>query len=195
MNNTIKKKALTLIEISIAMTVMAILIVSTVSLMKPNDIKEEALKKTGAAVYTQISKGTDNLAYRYSSKVRLKSLYTADKSSKFEITDNGATDKLLALYANVMDFNTRNPTSMTYSDYTPYSESSENYLLKNGTFFAVKLYGNCTTETTTTNPLYEDVMIESDTCGAIFYDVNADKAPNELGIDRYIIALDKDGVR
>lgn len=184
-----KQKAYTLAEASIVLLLGGVLAFFVIKSLNAGKIKEDVYYKAGKLVYSQLSVATLDLSRRYSKQSDLSKLYTADKSSVFDLTDEDATSKLVELYKKTLK-RSRSSASSTYSGY------SGNLKLKNGAFFALKLYGNCSTTTTTYNPSYgTEAMNEYDTCGAIFYDVNDSDFPNVLGIDRYIIAIDKDGLR
>ncbi len=184
-----KQKAYTLAEATIVLLIGGVLAFFVIKSLNAGKIKEDAYLKAGKLVYSQLSVATLDMSRKYSKYANLTGLSTVNKSAVFEITDKDATDKLLALYKTSLK-RSRKAASSTYSGY------SGNFKLKNGTFFALKLYGNCSTTTTTYNPSYgSEAMYEYETCGAIFYDVNDNELPNTLGIDRYIIAFDKQGLR
>ncbi len=183
-----KKSALTLTEVMIVMIIIPLVVVASMMALRPKDIKKDAMLKASKMFYADLVVVTNDVARRYSNNANLSGLYTKDKTSRFEITDSDATDKLLELYAVSLRRSRENST-MTYEDY------SGHYKVKNGAYFALKTYGDCTTTTTTYNPMYEEAMYEYDTCGAIVYDINDEEEPNELGVDRYIIGFDKNGLR
>ena len=183
-----KKPALTLTEVMIVMIIIPLIVVASMMALRPKDIKKDAMLKASKMFYADLVVVTNDIARRYSNNANLSGLYTKDKTSRFEITDSDATNKLLELYAGTLR-RTREASSMTYEDY------SGHYKVKNGAYFALKTYGDCTTTTTTYNPMYEEAMYEYDTCGAIVYDINDKEEPNELGVDRYIIGFDKNGLR
>ncbi len=184
-----KQKAFTLAEASVVLIVGGVLASFILKTLNTGKIKEDAYLKAGKLVYSQLSVATLDLSRKYSKQSDMSKLYTVDKSSVFELTDDGAADKLVNLYKKTLRLS-RSSAKSTYSGY------SGNLKLKNGAFFALKLYGNCTTTTTTYNPSYgSSAMYEYKTCGAIFYDVNDNDPPNILGIDRYIVAIDNDGLR
>ncbi len=182
------KNALTLIELMIVMVLVPLLVAACMHFLRPNDIKQDAMNKAGRLFYADLSIATMNIMTKYSKQLNLTGLNTADKSSRFELTDDGAEDNLLDLYKTVLKIS-REASTLTYSDFTG------TYKARNGAYFAIKLYDNCTTSTVTYNPQYEDAMEEYNTCGAIFYDINDIEEPNEFGVDRYIVALDKQGLR
>ena len=183
-----KKSALTLAEVTIVMIIVPFLVLASMYILRPKDIKKDAMLKASKLFYADLVVVTNDIARRYSNNANLSGLYTKDKTSRFELTDSDATNKLLGLYASSL-LRSRELSTLTYEDY------SGNYKVKNGAYFALKTYGNCTTTTTTYNPMYEEVMYEYDTCGAIVYDINEADAPNELGVDRYIIGFDRNGLR
>ena len=175
-------------ELVLVMLLVPMIVLACMHIMRPHDIKQDAMKKASKLFYSDLSIATMNIMTKHSKKLNLTELRTADKSSNFELTDEGATNKLLDLYKTVLRIS-RDASTLTYDGYTG------NYKARNGAFFALQLYGNCTTSTVTYSPQYEEPMEEYDTCGAIFYDINDKDDPNTLGIDRYIVALDKHGIR
>ena len=70
------------------------------------------------------------------------------------------------------------------------------FVTKNDSYFAVKLNNGCgTDETTLYNPMMPSKRTQGNSCGLIFFDVNADIEPNLLGVDQYLVSLTLNGVR
>ena len=127
----------------------------------------------------------------------------------FSITDSGADAKLLELYKTTLRATRSSNTNATYLDSVlkdkdgatvnaglKVSSFSQGLTLRNGTYFAFKLNGNCTTnETYIYSPATPNNRSAKNSCGLIFFDVNGQDFPNLVGIDQYIIAIGRNGIK
>lgn len=196
-----KKFAFTLVELLIVLIILAVFATIMISAIKPNNIKAQAYKKAGEDTYSQIAHATKSIL-----------LYNTKNYNLTQLTDSAGVlidsadflARLIELYkqnfilksgtidatyaAKELTNGTSTISGVKASDFT-------GFFIKNGTYFGIKLHGNCTT---TTNYIYDpstpNNKTRTNTCGLIFFDVNGAKAPNNLGVDQYILGLGKFGV-
>lgn len=198
-----KLQGFTLIEQVIVLVIVGILGVVVINTLRPNDIKEDALKKVAKSVSVQIEFATKSLLAKNTNNytfLRLK-----DSSGEFSIASSDSLSRLVNLYRKTL-VGARNKTlDSTYSgkkltDGTTTLEIKPSdfsgFFIKNGTYFGVKLNGNCTT---TIDYIYDPSTptnkTRTNTCGIIFLDLNEKQEPNLLGVDQYILALGRLGIK
>ena len=128
-----------------------------------------------------------------------------DASGEFSIASSSSLDRLIALYKkNLMGIRKAaldsNYASLDLTDGTNTlslkPSNFKGFTLKNGAFFGIKLNNNCATEITYIyDPSTPSTRNKKDTCGIIFFDINSEAKPNQLGYDQYIIAIGKRGIK
>lgn len=203
-----KNKAFTMAETLIAIVMLGVLGACALSLIKPSNIKKDALTKAGSSVYLQIGFATKQILAKNSLNYQMTKLLTLS-GVQFSINDEEADEKLAELYKKAL-YTSRNSTvpatytalslkneegsvvgsSLTVSNFT------QGFKTKNGAYMALMLHDNCTTnETYIYDPSAPELRTAKKSCGLIFFDVNADKAPNIVGIDQYIISIGKLGIK
>ena len=212
----INKKAFTMAETLIAMVMLGILGACALSAMHPLDIKESALIKSGANTLLQINFATTQILAKNSVNYQMTKLITPG-GVQFSINDDGADAKLIQLYKKTLmvSRNSNVPASYTTSELQSghgskivtetvdevdinlkVSDFTQGTVVKNGAYMALKLHSNCTTdETYIFDPSVPEKRGTTKSCGLIFFDVNAQEPPNILGIDQYIVAIGKSGIR
>lgn len=201
-----KKVAFTLAETTIAIVILGIIAGTLLHTLKPNNMKRDFWDKSAKNMVLQIDYATKQILARNSLNYSL--LDTLDTSNAtFSITSEGADTKLIALYKKYLiglrkysipssykssSLIDENNTSSGYK----ISDFAQGFKLKNGTYMALKLNGNCTTsETKIYNPATIEIRTANNSCGLIFFDINTEKEPNTLGIDQFIVALGKFGLK
>lgn len=199
-----KQTGFTLAEQLIVIVILGILVVAITTTLKPNNISEEALKKAGKSLYIQIEFVTKQILARNTNNYTLTRM--VDSTGEFSIDSSSSLARLTGLYKKGLmglrqasvssSYLSRPLTDGTNSPSGLSPSSFSGFTLKNGAYFGTKLNGNCTT---TIDYIYDpstpDTRSKTNTCGSIFFDVNGDKEPNTLGIDQYIVALGKLGVK
>jgi hypothetical protein len=199
-----KNKAFALVEQILVIIIIGILGVVILNVLRPNDIKIETLKKVSKSVYIQLEFATRNLLARNTRNYTFLKL--RDESGEFSIASSASLSRFLELYKKNLVAKRLKTIDSTYASkeltdgITTYIdlkiEGFSGFFLKNGTYFAIKLHGNCTT---TVDFIYDpsapEKRIQTNTCGLMFFDINAQEAPNMLGVDQYILALGKLGIK
>lgn len=201
-----KLKAFTLIETIVAIVILGILGSCLISTMRPHKAHADTLKKAGSYMCYQLDIATKQLLAKNSTNYSMLSLFTFNKS-KFSITDDDAEMKLSDLYKKYLVAARQKQIPAKYLNIQLHSETkeydklyikslNEGFLIRNETYFAFRLNGNCETkEDIIYSPMEPDKRTAENSCGVIFYDVNFDNPPNTLGIDQYIVAIGKTGIK
>ena len=205
------KKAFTLTEVLIVLTVMGVIAAVCLLNLKPNKVKYEALMKGGKTMLYDIDGATRRLLAKNSIGYSTQRLVDTS-GAEFSIGATGSTAKMIELYKQHMkpvrgktlantygankDVLLKDEAGNTYTD-IKVSYFPSGYFLKNGGYFALKVLSTaCTSSISYTyNPNMPSKRTTANSCGAIFYDVNGEQLPNTLGIDQYIVAVGKMGIK
>ena len=147
-----KNRAFTLAEQLIVIVILAIIVVIMLNAVKPKNLKTEALQKAAKSVFVQIDFATKNILAKNTNNYTL--LRMKDGSGEFSIASSGSLSRLIALYKKVL-VGSRKTLNSTYGAKTLTNGSSNlsgltaagftGFNIKNGSYFGVKLHGNCTT--------------------------------------------------
>ncbi len=178
------KSGFTLFEAMIAMVVVGTLVTILLSIAKPNDVKQEALQKAGLALYRHIDFATNQIIIKNSPLHSLDSVKLPNGTS-FSIENEEDEKYFLELYKKYLVVK-RIDKSVLEGEIT----------LRNNATFEIKLNGDCTQEAIGLyNPMLPNTSRAPKSCGLIYFDVNGNKAPNILGVDKYIVSIGKLGLR
>lgn len=200
------KKSYTLAEVMIVMFILGIISTFMITSLKKSDYLNKTYKKAGLSTLLQINFATKQLLAKYSYSYQMTGLKTT-AGAKFSIVDSGADANLSALYKKILGSRTYSaPSTYTGADLVNEAGSkvstykvstfTQGFQTKHGTYFALKLNGNCTTsESYIYDPSVIDTRTAAKSCGLIFYDVNAHDGPNVVGVDQYIISIGKMGIK
>ena len=204
------KKAFTITESLIAMIVVGILASCILIMIKPTEAKNDLLKKSGANMLLQINFATKQVLAKYSSNYQMTKLLTPS-GVEFSINDEGADENLIQIYRRILtpipardgiaseeylssNLYDENGTAVEDGSALTISSFTQGYKVKNGAYFAIKLDSTCTeNKSCIYNPVYPEERDATKSCGLIFFDVNGQKEPNIVGVDQYIISIDKHG--
>ena len=206
-----KKEAFSLMETVLVVIVLGCIATAMLLVLKPNNIKTEAILKNASNMIGQINFATTNILAKNSKSFSMTDLVALD-GTNFSIVDDKADEKLIALYKKSLIAlrKTDIPSSYLSSELSSaggaiaidesknlkISDFSKYFVIRNGTFFALKLNGNCATvETYIYDPMTPNKNSVENSCGLIFFDVNIEEAPNLLGVDQYIISIGKRGIK
>lgn len=202
-----KKQAFSLIETMITLVIVGTISAAVLGLLKNGSVNNGVLQKAGANAYYQLDFASKAILAKNSTNYSFTSL-KATNGAAFQITASDADAKLMALYKKNLgalrnktpsaSYKTNTLKNSSNAEVTGVSISSfpQGFFSKNGTYIALKLNGNCTTsETYLYNPATPQTRSTSNSCGLIFFDVNGENQPNLLGIDQYIVAIGKLGVK
>ena len=190
----------------ITIVVVGLIAATTIMTLRKGDYMEKTLKKAGMSMLLQINFATKQLLAKYSYNYQMTGLKTTG-GAKFSIVDSGADANLSALYKVMLGSKTYSAPS-SYTDSSLVNESSaavgsykvssftQGFVTKNGTYFALKLNGNCTTsESNIYDPSATEIRTAAKSCGLVFFDVNAHDGPNIVGVDQFIVSIGKMGIK
>ena len=197
------KKAFTLVEQIVVLILVGVIASAITTVVKPTEISNEAVKKAGKSLFVQVEFATTQMVAKNTKNNTLTRMI--DASGEFSIASSSSIDRLIALYKkNLMGLrnieldSTYASLNLTDGPNTLSLKASDfkGFTLKNGAYFGIKLNDNCSTEITYIyDPSTPDLRSKKNTCGIIFFDVNSETKPNQLGYDQYIIGLGKRGIR
>ena len=197
------KKAFTLIEQLLVIVIVGIITSIVLTISRPGTIKEDSLKKAGKSTFIQVEFVAKSILAKHTSNYSFTTL--VDSTGEFSIESSASIARLVEIFKKQFvalrktldtSYSTKTLTdgTTTYATLTPSSFSG--FIIKNGAYVGIKLNDNCTTEI---NYIYDpstpEKNIKKNTCGLIFFDVNEKNEPNLLGVDQYIVALGKYGVK
>ena len=197
-----KKSGFTLAETTIAMIILGLIAATLLHTLKPNNMKREFMDKSAKNMVIQIEYATKQILARNTLNYSLLDIVAVDN-----IASSGQESKLAALYKKYLIGLRKSsiPASYTSSSLTDEAGTSSGYTissfangfkLKNGAYMAFKLNGNCTTsETKIYNPTLPQKRTETNSCGLVFYDINSEAPPNNLGVDQFILSIGKYGIK
>ena len=199
-----KFKAFSLLEQMLVIIIVGIIASVLTTVVKPTDISNKAIKKAGKNLFMQIEFATKQIVARNAKNNTLTRLF--DSSGEFSITSTDSLDRLIEIYRKNLvgirssdlntDYASANLTDGTNVLTGTSVSGFKGFKLKNGAYFGIKLNDNCTTEI---NHIYDpstpELRTKKNTCGIIFFDVNSETKPNQLGWDQYIIGLGKRGIK
>jgi len=198
-----KFRGYTFLEQIIAIILIGILSALCMSLLRPKDISKDAFIKISKHTFIQIEFATKSLLAKNTNNYTLTRL--VDGTGEFSIASTSSLSRLVALYKNHLVGKRNQTLDATYgarvltngtSNLSLKPSNFTGFIIKNGGYFGIKLHGNCTT---TVDYIYDpstpDVRTRTNTCGVIFLDVNEKNEPNLLGVDQYIVAIGKYGVK
>lgn len=178
------KNAFTLFEAMIVMVVIGTLAGVLLSIARPTNLKQEAFQKAGLELYRHIDFATKQIMIKNSPIYSLDRVISSN-GTEFSIEKEEDAKYFLELYKK----------------YLLVKRSDKNIIegkiiLRNNATFEIKLNGDCTKEATGLyNPMLPNTSRAPKSCGLIYYDVNGDKEPNILGVDKYIVAIGKLGLK
>ena len=199
-----KKRAFTLAEVVIVLAIVSILGLVAIKTLTSNEVEDKAQAQAAKAVYLQVDKATRSIIANNTNNYTLERM--KDSSGEFSVASSTSLARMVQLYKENMVAKRNATQDATYlatdlsNDATTLTGITPSYFsgftLRNDSYFGLFLNDNCTT---TINYIYDPLMPDkrtiTNTCGIIFYDVNGDKKPNVLGVDQFILALGKLGLK
>ncbi len=181
------KKAFTLAEVLISLTLIGVVAVLTKSIVRVPDVNDAYLRTQWRKTFTEFSNVTKQIAWEHdglmtnlaSTHNEFRNLFTSKKLTTVKTCDQGAS----------VDECWHNTSNFTYYNNSTYGGSSWSTLmsraiLENGTLIAFRLDSNTCTSSLTPN---------NDNCGALHIDVNGFKPPNSVGKDIFAFYVRKNG--
>ena len=186
------KKAFTMAEAILVMTILGIIATVMISTLKPAQYKEKALQVAAKSIYSEIDSAMTQILTDYTRYNKLSAVYpvngtTGSTTYNFNSTNTNANVAFLALMKNYMATARGTVPSACTSVSATY-----NMLLKNGACLGLKT--GAIASKSTWIPGEKEATTALCTYGEIFLDVNGNDEPNVLGKDRFVIPLNEDGI-
>ena len=178
------KKAFTMAEAILVMTILGIIATIMISTLKPAEYKDKALAIMAKKVLSEIDAATTQILVNNSQNGKMTALYVPNSSTIFEFKDD--SDHVANLYKKYMTA-TRKPT--TEADC--YDDIVSSFFLKDGACMAI-LGGSGFG--TTIFPGESTVSNVRFTQGIIYFDVNGSEEPNVYGKDIFQLPIGNDGI-
>lgn len=189
------KKAFTMAEAILVMTILGIIATIMISTLKPAQYKEQAFQVLSKSIYAEIDSAMTQILTNHTQYNRLSEIYPLGSTTTFSMATSKAANstyminlfkKYMATARGTVPVICRETTANKGVGY------EANMLLKNGACIAIK--SGPITQVNTWIPGEISVTKADSTHGMIFLDINGDTDPNVLGKDQFYIPLVADGI-
>ena len=199
-----KNNAYSIVEVVVVMLILAIITIIMLGTLNSDEVNNKALEQAAKAMYLQVEKATRSVVLNNTNNYTLERM--KDSSGEFSIASSSSLNRMVELYKENMILARNATQDSNYlsgeltDNTTTWSGISPSYFtgftLRNESYIGFKLNNNCTTTISYIyDPLMPDKRSVANTCGIIFYDTNGDKKPNILGVDQFILAIGKLGLK
>ena len=180
------KKAFTMAEAILVMTILGIIATIMITTLKPAEFKEKGLRILAKKVLSEIDTATTQILVNNSSKNNLATLYVAGgTSTQFSTASDHAN--LATLYKGYLT--TTRQTSANCAGIA----SGTQFFLKDGACMGVM--SGTTADLSTCFPGEETATAVSVTYGYLYFDTNGDEEPNTMCRDRFVLPFDASGIK
>ena len=190
-----KKRAFTMAEAVLVMTILGIIATIMITTLKPAEFKEKGLAVLAKKVMGEIDTATTQILLNNSSDGTMANIYVPETSNLFNLETEDATTastNLGKLYKKYLTATRKACTSDV--ECGACNDYKNSFFLKDGVCIGITTGApeqNVNTwfpgETTYTN--------EKPTHGLIFFDVNGIDEPNTIGKDRFLMPLGAEGIQ
>ena len=194
------KKAFTMAEAILVMTILGIIATIMISTLKPSQYKEQAFQVLSKSIYAEIDSAMTQILTNHTRYNTLEEIYQVDANyapttTIFKMSagsKGGEFVKILKKYMATARGTVPAICRGTSLEGGGGNAYDANMLLKNGACLAVKS-GSVTAKTWIPGELSETAS-KAYTHGMIFLDINGDTDPNVFGKDQFYIPLVKAGI-
>ena len=182
------KKAFTMAEAILVMTILGIIATIMISTLKPAQYKEQAFQVLSKSIYAEIDSAMTQILTNHTQYNRLGEVYPLGSTTTFSMANSDAangTNMINLLKKYMATARGTVPAKCT-------AVAASSMLLKNGACIAVvsgstgKIDTWIPGELSATNGTYG--------YGKIFLDINGDTDPNVFGKDQFVIPLVETGI-
>ncbi|MBQ8635590.1 hypothetical protein IJ425_05515 [bacterium] len=200
------KIAFTLSEAMIVIVIMGVIGAIVIPQLKVENPTQRGWTTIAKKMSVNLTQATTEMLALNASLDDLTILRQGDKV--FSIADADATPKMADLfmqYLSNIDMNVDTTKEYFSQDILDYKRNSTGdkinsysnfHYAVDGVLVGYKFYGTCSATEKNANPPEETVKYEvTDSCGSVFFDINAYKKPNKLGSDQYIIPVGVRGMK
>jgi len=189
-----KKRAFTMAEAVLVMTILGIIATIMITTLKPAEFKEKGLSVLAKKVMGEIDTATTQILLNNSSDGTMAHIYQSGTSTLFSATTTTATvsNHLGTLYKKYLTA-TRKACN---SDATCKACNNYNnkFFLKDGVCIGIST-GKPSAAVNTWFPGETTYTNEQPNYGLIFFDVNGIDEPNTLGKDQFLMPLGVEGIQ
>lgn len=183
------KKAFTMAEAILVMTILGIIATIMISTLKPAEFKEKGLAVLAKKVLSEIDTATTQILLNNSSNGTMETLYEAGTSNIFNAAVNsGQSAKLGNLYKVYLTAIRRATAGTSCSGYT------NSFFLKDGACVGITT-GAAAANVNTWFPGEIQLTAMKPTHGQLFFDTNGSDEPNVLGKDQFLLPLHAGGIQ
>jgi len=181
------KKAFTMAEAILVMTILGIIATIMITTLKPAEFKEKGLRILAKKVLSEIDTATTQILVNNSSKNNMATLYVAGATTtQFAMTgDNHAN--MANLYKGYLT-----TTRQTSTNCAGLSAGTQ-FFLKDGACMGVA--SGTTNTLATCFPGEETATNVNVTYGYLYFDTNGDEEPNAICRDRFVLPFDISGIK
>ena len=191
---------------------MAIIATAIFVSFQHGDYNSEALKKAARSYLLQLDYATKEVLLNYSTEGNMLTLKSLEGES-FSVNDTGSEEKLIPLYKEFLGSKPYTPPSeylsarfvneagnnVGASEFNLADGFSQGFKARNGAYISFRIYHTSDPCTGNQSVIYDPSSPEThdspNSCGYLFFDINADAAPNIVGVDQYLISIGKLGLK
>ena len=179
------KRAFTMAEAIIVMTILGIIATIMITNLKPTEFRDKGLQVLAKKVLMQLDTATQQIMVNNSQNGKLTTVYLPNSTTQKDFTAIDATN-LTTLYKKYL-VTTRK--TCTTSACSCNSYGGVKLYLKDGACIAIK-----TTSAANATIFPGEVNTVSKTASSIFFDVNDSDEPNVPGKDQFLVPINADGI-
>lgn len=183
------KKAFTMAEAILVMTILGIIATIMISTLKPAEFKEKGLSVMARKVLSEIDTATTQILLNNSSNGTMETLYEAGTSNIFNIAANANESAKLGNLYKVYLTAIRRETANT-----PCANYNNAFFLKDGACVGI-ITGVAADNVNTWFPGEISQTSMKPTHGQLFFDTNGTDEPNVLGKDQFLLPLNAAGIQ
>lgn len=182
------KKAFTMAEAILVMTILGIIATIMITNIKPTEFRDKGLSVLAKKVLTQIDAATQQIVLSHTQQGYLSNVYPIGSTSSSAFTAL-TEDQVQALYKKYL-VTTRKTCTNETTDCRCFGKGFV-LMLKDGSCMA---YKNATAAVDTRFPGEGADVNVTPNMGYIFIDINNTDEPNVMGKDQFVVPLNQEGI-
>ena len=193
------KKAFTMAEAILVMTILGIIATIMITTLKPAKFKEEALRTLGRKVMSEVDTAVSQIMINDSQDGKMNQLLTGTPGdTPYSFSDNAKAANLEKLFKKYLT-TTRTAVSATSFCGATASSTTFSFVLKDGACLGVKMGPSEYTsqfpgETGSTAIAADSTDGTATLLGSLYMDSNGDDEPNVFGKDRFAFPIAVSGI-
>ena len=189
------KKAFTMAEAIIVMTILGIIATIMITNLKPAEFRDKGLKVLAKKTLMQLDTATQQIMINNTQNGKLTTIYAPGTTNQFSFSASANSADILALYKKYV-VTTRKACTNTNDcgECANVSASFKAYLKDGACIGVIQSTTNADTlfpEETTVVPA---ANLAAGVLGYIFMDVNGLEEPNVMGKDQFKVPINSDGI-